>query len=930
MLQARGSRKGQFSDVDADMLRSLSSFIAVLHNSLVKEEVSGEQGAGAWDSIASAVGDIDKTVCDGFNCLSSAVLFVDHNTRCFWTIHPKGSNDYLRLPMETFPLSWVETYKTLLSYPAPEKEASVDENAFSANEVTELRALAKKFLPNMKMECLLACPLMGSAGECVAVLVMINKHKASGPFEPWVGKSALSLSAKWGPRLDATLIKEVAKRKAAQQAMLYTVMPDLFASRPKPQMLFLLCKFVAEFLFCDRCLIFLVTRTGSLILHSDLNTEPIQLDRADAGSAGVALQTGRPVVMNHGADNVFLERTLKFQIHSALALSIERRASSAKMPHRVQSTQLSRQDALIQNVSAVVMPLNKLGPVDKFSAEDERQLQLLVANLGRIMDTNQSLLELDEMQREMQSQGQQRNLIVEKAALLHRGALLQSVSTPSGLVSGTRDLVKSVLKAGDCVIFLAANGGNGMYEMSEDFSAHAYIEDAKGIVGHVIRSGNVIRHSDFQPNENFDEMVDQRVVKRAESILCVPLLDPEGQPVGAIELLNSSRSEEKEFQESDAELMQQIAMHVYFAILNTSLLTKLHSCSERLTTVSPEDRSHDSVPAMGKFLQHISSAEHVNIFVREGMSFKCVHEFSGQEIEIMMGQGFVGRCAQSQEISVVHQMLKDPNFNPRTDQRDGMTITQAMYVPIVNLANATTIVVEVLNKNSGAFDVTDEVVAKLVGLHAHAILHQKEELVGLEAARTQALSLLTSVQYLYPYTGGTSDILHSAISQLSIVMNATARIFLAMFNEDGQQIDDLWKCYEKSAGSPHAVPIEGVSGTCFRNVAPELVRSQDVRDLSGAELNETPPEGATQSSAFLCQPLMDNVNKRPVGVIEFRRAEKIGSNQPIEQFTDFDMELAYQVSILIVHSMVHHSKTWSVKETADELRKTIKHVKFPD
>ena len=117
MLQARGSRKGQFSDVDADMLRSLSSFIAVLHNSLVKEEVSGEQGAGAWDSIASAVGDIDKTVCDGFNCLSSVVLFVDHNTRCFWTIHPKGSNDYLRLPMETFPLSWVETYKTLLSYP---------------------------------------------------------------------------------------------------------------------------------------------------------------------------------------------------------------------------------------------------------------------------------------------------------------------------------------------------------------------------------------------------------------------------------------------------------------------------------------------------------------------------------------------------------------------------------------------------------------------------------------------------------------------------------------------------------------------------------------------------------------------------------------------------------------------------------------------
>lgn len=79
-------------------------------------------------------------------------------------------------------------------------------------------------------------------------------------------------------------------------------------------------------------------------------------------------------------------------------------------------------------------------------------------------------------------------------------------------------------------------------------------------------------------------------------------------------------------------------------------------------------------------------------------------------------------------------------------------------------------VVEILNKTSGTFDKTDETIGRMVGMHAHGSIHRAHELRRLEEARTQALSLLTSVQYLYPYTGGTSEILHSAVSQLSIVM----------------------------------------------------------------------------------------------------------------------------------------------------------------
>ena len=146
----------------------------------------------------------------------------------------------------------------------------------------------------------------------------------------------------------------------------------------------------------------------------------------------------------------------------------------------------------------------------------------------------------------------------------------------------------------------------------------------------------------------------------------------------------------------------------------------------------------------------------------------------------------------------MQQMFKDAQFNPslgacasdcifldalcmdvrahmltsedKPDQRHGITIEHALYVPIRGALGYTSVVVEILNKTCGALDKTDEIIGRMVGMHAHGSMRRAHELQQLEGARAQALSLLTSVQYLYPYTGGTSEILHSAVAQLSIVM----------------------------------------------------------------------------------------------------------------------------------------------------------------
>jgi len=43
-------------------------------------------------------------------------------------------------------------------------------------------------------------------------------------------------------------------------------------------------------------------------------------------------------------------------------------------------------------------------------------------------------------------------------------------------------------------------------------------------------------------------------------------------------------------------------------------------------------------------------------------------------------------------------------------------------------------------------------------------------------------------------------------------------------------MDDLWKCYDKSSGSPTMMSIEGVAGSCYRNVTPVRLHSAHVWD----------------------------------------------------------------------------------------------------
>ena len=82
-------------------------------------------------------------------------------------------------------------------------------------------------------------------------------------------------------------------------------------------------------------------------------------------------------------------------------------------------------------------------------------------------------------------------------------------------------------------------------------------------------------------------------------------------------------------------------------------------------------------------------------------------------------------------------------------------------------------------------------------------------------------------------------------------------------------------------------------------------------EAAGAAAGGALEAAGPQTSAFLCQPLMDTAQQKPIGVIEFRRApggDGAGA-AGVDNFSLVDQELAAQIAALLVAAMVHFSRT---------------------
>jgi len=117
-------------------------------------------------------------------------------------------------------------------------------------------------------------------------------------------------------------------------------------------------------------------------------------------------------------------------------------------------------------------------------------------------------------------------------------------------------------------------------------------------------------------------------------------------------------------------------------------------------------------------------------------------------IRVPSGSGLVGACARERRIINVPDCYADPRFDPGVDRASGFRTRSMLTLPLVDHQDALVGVMQVLNKDGGAFDADDERLAAALAAQCAVALQRvrmTEAVIEGEKMR-QALEMARAVQ----------------------------------------------------------------------------------------------------------------------------------------------------------------------------------------
>ncbi|HLE24611.1 MAG TPA: sigma 54-interacting transcriptional regulator [Thermodesulfobacteriota bacterium] len=101
-----------------------------------------------------------------------------------------------------------------------------------------------------------------------------------------------------------------------------------------------------------------------------------------------------------------------------------------------------------------------------------------------------------------------------------------------------------------------------------------------GIAGEVLKSGKIFNIEDAYKHPKFNPDVDKRTGYTTKTLLCVPMKDINGKPIGVLQTLN--KKEGLLFTTEDVEVLEIFASHAAIAVENARLIGELEGSKARL------------------------------------------------------------------------------------------------------------------------------------------------------------------------------------------------------------------------------------------------------------------------------------------------------------------------------------------------------------
>lgn len=160
----------------------------------------------------------------------------------------------------------------------------------------------------------------------------------------------------------------------------------------------------------------------------------------------------------------------------------------------------------------------------------------------------------------------------------------------------------------------------------------------------------------------------------------------------------------------------------------------LHSLLERITWVA----------------RQLVRVERVSVWLHDAASGELYVEVAGDlpAVRVPIGRGLVGACAAQRATIHVPDCYADPRFNREIDKASGFHTHCMLSLPLIDHASALVGVLQLLNKQDGAFDAQDEMLAEALAAQCAVALsrvHMTQALIRSELLR-QEVALAAEVQ----------------------------------------------------------------------------------------------------------------------------------------------------------------------------------------
>jgi putative nucleotidyltransferase with HDIG domain len=211
-----------------------------------------------------------------------------------------------------------------------------------------------------------------------------------------------------------------------------------------------------------------------------------------------------------------------------------------------------------------------------------------------------------------------------------------------------------------------------------------------GIVGWSVLSKKVVNIANAYEHPYFNPDIDQILHYKTESILVAPVLDPKGNVIGALELLNKDTGC---YNDADIELIREQAQKLG---LSGSQLADMHR--------------DEAKKLIQKWMKQTCS-ERGSIFIIDQLSGHLyslyAHGLRKPSIHLNLKLGIAGMVAVSGQVLNIKNAARDDRFDSSIDKKTGYRTKTILALPLTDHTGENFGVIEVINKHKGVFNNAD-------------------------------------------------------------------------------------------------------------------------------------------------------------------------------------------------------------------------------